>query len=77
MSSEMCDKLVNSVTESFSFLEINQITFKGVLELWKSKRVSSTKLTENNKTISENYSELVSFLSEQCLLLYPILSFIN
>ncbi|CAI6353886.1 unnamed protein product [Macrosiphum euphorbiae] len=29
MSPEMCDKLINSITENFSFLEINQIAFKG------------------------------------------------
>lgn len=42
MSPEMCDKLINSITENFSVLEINQIAFKGELELWKSKWVSST-----------------------------------
>jgi len=41
MSTEMCGKLINSITENFSFLGINQITFKRELELWKSKWVSS------------------------------------
>jgi len=39
ISPEMCDELINSITENFSLLEINQIAFKGELELWKSKWV--------------------------------------
>lgn len=41
LSSEKCDKLINSVTEHFSFLEINEIALKGEIELWKSKWVTS------------------------------------
>lgn len=41
MSTELCDKLINSVSEKFSFLEINTISFKGEIELWKSIWVSS------------------------------------